>query len=171
MPHTKTENNRHSGSPPDLEKLVVDHYARVYRFAANRVGSEAASDIAQDTFLTMQKSISKFRGQANVSTFILGITQNLCRNYSRKKANQELPLEHWIESHGDNEEHLINRQLLKNALKKLSPEHQEVVLLHEIEELTYKEIAEIVGIPEGTVKSRLYHAFSALRKDLCGGTP
>ncbi len=170
MPQSQNDRSQISEAPPDMEKIVTDHYARVFRFAAHRVGPDTASDIAQETFLTMQNSIKKFKGQSALSSWILGITLNLCRNHNRKKSNQEIPLENWIESTGENEKNLINRQVLKQALAKLTPEHQEVVLLHEVEELSYKEISELIGIPEGTVKSRLHHAFHNLRQELCGGS-
>jgi RNA polymerase sigma-70 factor (ECF subfamily) len=61
---------------------------------------------------------------------------------------------------------IVDREALRIALARLSPEHREVVLLHEVDGFTYDEIAEIAGIPVGTVKSRLYHAFLNLRQTL-----
>ena len=62
------------------------------------------------------------------------------------------------------ESELINREILRQAMSKLSDEHREVVTLHEIDGFTYEEIAQITNIPVGTVKSRLFHAFTNLRK-------
>lgn len=64
------------------------------------------------------------------------------------------------------EANLVDGHLLKSALESLSDEHREVVLLHEVEGLRYAEIAVITGVPEGTVKSRLHHAFRHLRTHL-----
>jgi RNA polymerase sigma-70 factor (ECF subfamily) len=63
---------------------------------------------------------------------------------------------------------IVDRQALKDALSTLSEDHREVVLLHEVEGLTYQEAAEVLGVPEGTVKSRLHHAFLNLRRALLG---
>ena len=74
----------------------------------------------------------------------------------------------WLEElAGDNPENsIINRHALRNALRSLSEEHREVVLLHEVDGLTYDEAAAVLGVPSGTVKSRLHHAFLALRKSM-----
>ena len=59
---------------------------------------------------------------------------------------------------------LIDRESLRGALKKLTSEHLEVVILHEVEGMTYEEAAGVLGVPVGTVKSRLHHAFVSLRR-------
>ena len=66
------------------------------------------------------------------------------------------------------EKTLIDREALRKALRGLSDEHRDVVLLHEVEGLTYEEASTVLGIPVGTVKSRLHHAFLALRRALLG---
>ena len=60
----------------------------------------------------------------------------------------------------------MNKHALEQAMQKLSPEHREAVVLHELDGLTYEEAAQILGVPVGTVKSRLHHAFANLRKNL-----
>jgi RNA polymerase sigma-70 factor (ECF subfamily) len=64
------------------------------------------------------------------------------------------------------ESNIIDRYALRQAMSKLSPEHHEVVVLHELDGLTYEEAAAVLGVPVGTVKSRLHHAFLNLRKSL-----
>ena len=63
---------------------------------------------------------------------------------------------------------IVDREALRQALGKLSPEHREVVLLHEVEGLTYEDAAKVLDVPVGTVKSRLHHAFLNLRRMLSG---
>jgi len=161
-----------SGDRQALASLVSEHYARVYRFCARRVGPELAQDAAQETFLTMQKAIRRYESKSAFPTWLLGIAHNHCRNISRKRRMDPAPLDNWFEhnepSHNPSDP-IVNREALRCALAELSPEHREVVLLHEIEGLRYLEIAEILGIPEGTVKSRLHHAFLNLRTNLVGG--
>ena len=149
---------------------MSEHYARVYRFCARRVGDEAAADIAQETFVTMQQNYGNFQGKSKLSTWLLGIAHNLCRAHSRKRKTDAMPLEYWLDPGAPaHDSEVCNRETLRVALGKLSEEHREVVLLHEIEGLTYAEIGEVAGIPEGTVKSRLHHAFANLRRELSGG--
>ncbi|MBS1721495.1 MAG: RNA polymerase sigma factor [Armatimonadetes bacterium] len=156
------------GDRDALESLVREHYARVFSFCARRLGDDLAQDAAQETFVTMQRSLKRFEAKSSFETWLLGIAHNQCRNLARKKRSAPLPLEPWIEgSYVAAEDSAIDREALRCAMQKLSEEHREVVLLHEVEGLRYAEIAEILSVPEGTVKSRLFHAFSHLRRHLC----
>lgn len=153
-----------------IERLVTEHYAAVYRFCARRAGEDAASDLAQETFLIMQKSYAKFQGKSKPSTWIIGIAQNVVRNHHRKTKIADVPLTDWLDpATPAHDKEICDRQALMQALGKLSPDHREAVLLHEIEGHTYAEIAEILSVPEGTVKSRLHYAFLQLRTQLAGG--
>ena len=150
----------------DMDRVVRDHYDAVYRFCARRIGIGRAADASQETFVTAQRAIRRFRGESSLRTWILGIAVNECRRAIRKGGAEPLPLEVDLAGHTDDEGALVNRQVLAEALARLSDEHREVVLLHEIEGLTYDEIAEATGVPSGTVKSRLHHAFLRLRKEM-----
>ena len=151
----------------DIGTIAREHYDTVYRFCARRVGVDAAADTAQETFLTAQKAIAKFRGASSLSTWLLGIANNECRRMARKRRCEPRALELTeVGSAEHHEETIINRQALQQALAKLSGEHREVVLLHEVEGLSYEEAALVLGVPIGTVKSRLHHAFANLRKSL-----
>ena len=156
------------GNRDALGSLVQEHYARVYRFCARRIGDDLAEDAAQETFVTMQRSIKRYQERSSFETWLLGIAHNHCRNLSRKKRLQPLSLAAWEgECPQEPTRQFIDREALKCALLKLSEEHREVVLLHEVEGLRYAEIGEILGVPEGTVKSRLHHAFQNMRRTLC----
>ncbi len=152
----------------DIREIAREHYDAVYRFCARRVGPDRAADVAQETFLTVQRVISKFRGESSVRTWLFGVAQNECRRAIRKQGLECSALEYALDvsSGGEGEEAIVNREILRKALEELSDEHRDVVLLHEMEGLTYEEAAEVLGIPVGTVKSRLHHAFLNLRRAL-----
>jgi RNA polymerase sigma-70 factor (ECF subfamily) len=117
----------------------------------------------------MQKSIRRFRGDSTLRAWLLGIANNQCMSLARKNRRESAPLEEWLEVKGnDPTNSIVDREELRKALLKLSQEHRDVVLMHEIEGLKYAEIAGVLGIPEGTVKSRLHHAFRSLRQSLVG---
>lgn len=158
-----------------MEAIVREHYAAVYRFCARRVGPELAQDAAQETFVTAQRSMRKFDGRSSLSTWLFGIAHNHCRNLSRKQRRETCLDEAWLGGETMNQEpnregQLIDRHALRAALAKLSPEHREAVLLHEVEGLSYEEAGHIAGVPAGTIKSRLHHAFANLRRTLQEGT-
>ena len=153
----------------DIGEIAKQHYDLVYRFCARRVGIDAAQDAAQDTFLTAQRVLRKFRGDSTLRTWLLGIANNECRRLSRNRRLEtpSIQLQDWNDNAGGNPaEMIVDRHALTEALNKLSSEHREVVLLHEVEGLSYDEAAAIIGVPAGTVKSRLHHAFLNLRKSL-----
>jgi RNA polymerase sigma-70 factor, ECF subfamily len=159
--------------PADLRRLDIgtiarEHYDAVFRFCARRVGQDRAADAAQETFLTAQKVLSRFRGESSVSTWLFGIAHNECRRIVRKErlAPVSLEIEAYDHASENTEGALVDRQALRQAMQKLSDEHREAVILHELDGLTYEEAAAILGVPVGTVKSRLHHAFLNLRKSL-----
>lgn len=154
----------------DICTIARDHYDAVFRFCARRVGPDAAEDAAQDTFVTAHRVLRKFRGASSLRTWLFGIALNECRRIARQRRIEpsQVPL---IETASvDDADRLVNRRALQDALAKLSPEHRDVVLLHEIEGLTYDEISTVLGVPSGTVKSRLHHAFQHLRRLLSDAT-
>ncbi len=156
------------GDRDALGLLVREHYPRVYRFCARRLGDDWAEDAAQETFVTMQRSLKRYQERSSFETWLLGIAHNHCRNLSRKRRMDPSQLDAWMEQQAQTvEDPIFDRESLRCALAKLSEEHREVVMLHEVEGLKYGEIGEILGIPEGTVKSRLHHAFMNLRRLLC----
>lgn len=150
-----------------MDDIVSEHYASVYRFCARRLGQELAKDATQETFLTAQKALARFDGSSSLLTFLLGIAHNQCRNLARKNRMEISFKEVWPDSKGSSPEGaLIDREQLRLALKSLSGDHLEVVVMHELEGLTYEEAAKILDVPVGTLKSRLHHAFCALRTKL-----
>ncbi len=152
-----------------MDRVVRDHYDAVYRFCARRIGIARAADVAQETFLTAQRALGRFRGDSSLRTWLLGIALNECRRSVRRHGADPLPLEVDIVCPAsDDERAFVDRQALAAALARLSDDHRDVVILHELQGLTYEEVASVLGVPVGTVKSRLHHAFLNLRRDLGG---
>jgi RNA polymerase sigma-70 factor (ECF subfamily) len=149
-----------------MAAIVAEHYPAVYRFCARRIGPELAQDAAQETFLIAQRAIRRFDGRSKLSTWLFGIAHNACRNLARKRRIEMTYEQAWSTEPGSGspEGTLIDREALRKAMGKLTPEHREAVVLHELEELTYEEAASVLGVPVGTVKSRLFHAFAHLRR-------
>lgn len=161
-----------SGSREAMARIVDEHYDSVFRFCVRRIGIDGAADAAQETFVTAQQRIRGFRGNSSLRTWLLGIALNHCRNQSRKFGPQMARFQPFEEDSGDQssvdpQKTMIERETLRSAFEKLSEDHKEVVLLHEVEGLTYDEAALVLGVPVGTVKSRLHYAFQNLRASLC----
>ena len=154
------------GDREAMAQIISEHYASVYRFCARRVGGELAGDAAQETFLTAQRKLSKFDGRSSLLSYLFGIAHNQCRNLARKNRMEISYGESWNGHAEIGEQAVIDRETLRAAMRTLSKEHREVVVMHELEGLSYEEIAAILRIPVGTVKSRLHHAFLALRQKL-----
>jgi RNA polymerase sigma-70 factor, ECF subfamily len=151
----------------DMDRVVRDHYDAVYRFCARRIGVARAADTAQETFVTAQRALSRFRGESSLRTWLLGIALNECRRSIRRHGTDPLPLDvDLVCKSSDDESAFVDRQALASALARLSDDHREVVLLHELQGLTYEEVATVLNVPVGTVKSRLHHAFINLRREL-----
>lgn len=161
-----------------FEELVTRYEKRVYAIALRSSGSpEDAADITQEVFLRAWRSMKDFRGDSGFATWLFRITMNQCVDYARHKQSQplvqgeddeerELPLPDTAPSP---EEHLENSELgreLAAALDEVSDEHRRIVLLRDVSGMSYTEIAEILEVSEGTVKSRLSRARIALRKIL-----
>jgi RNA polymerase sigma-70 factor (ECF subfamily) len=160
-------------------RVLVDRYQRrVYTLALGFVRDpDEARDVSQEAFLKVYRHLDTFHGQSNFYTWLYRITVNLCIDLRRKagRGNQsEFDERIAHEEAGspadqispgrlrfDPAKALHNRELrerLNTALEQLSETHRSVLLLREVEGLSYKEIAEVLECPEGTVMSRLFHA-------------
>ena len=162
-----------------FEELVRRYEKRVYAIALRSAGSpEDAADLTQDVFLRAWRSIESFRGDSGFSTWLFRITMNICVDHARHRQTQpqtmaltndedeERPIH---DTAPTPEEYLDNSELgreLATALDEVSEEHRRIVLLRDVSGMSYTEIAEILEISEGTVKSRLARARIALRKVL-----
>jgi RNA polymerase sigma-70 factor (ECF subfamily) len=167
-----------------FEVLVNRHRKAIYNFILRFVRDAAqAEDVLQDTFLRVVKGADAYEKQAKFTTWLYTIARNLCvdasrRGKHRKAASLDAPV-------GDDEgaalidlvagadpgadKQALSRELgarLKKAIASLPDEQREIFLLREVSDLQFNEIAQIVGCPENTVKSRMRYALEKLREAL-----
>src|ERR1700685_4870755 len=148
-----------------MQVLYARHHVRVYRFMLRMVRNEAtAEDLLSDVFLDVWRQAGKFEGRSAVSTWLLAITRFKALSALRRRKDAELDDEaaNAIEDAADDPEVSVQKkdtsQALRKCLSALSPEHREIVDLVYYHEKSVEEVAEIVGIPENTVKTRLFYA-------------
>lgn len=148
-----------------MQVLFARHQVRVYRFVLRLVGNQtAAEDLISDVFLDVWRQADRFEGRSAVSTWLLAIARFKALSLMRRKPEQELNEEMAgaIEDKSDDPEITIQKKdksaALRRCLEALSPEHREVVDLVYYHEKSVLEVAEIVGIPEATVKTRMFYA-------------
>lgn len=157
---------------------IYDRYSgRIYNFALRFLkNSEAAEDATQEVFVKMIRHASQFQGDAKLSTWLFSITANWCRDYLRKADNKSkesddvlVTLPASLENSPDrNLERRENEERIQRALKALTPEQREAILLSRYQGLSYAEIAQISGCSEGAVKTRVFRAMETLKKALLG---
>ncbi|HVE14943.1 MAG TPA: sigma-70 family RNA polymerase sigma factor [Elusimicrobiota bacterium] len=171
------------------EELLKGHAATVYNLALRLTGNAAdAEDLAQEALLKALKALPSFRGEAQASTWLYRITVNAWKNRVRAEKRRafwkSVPLASLLMGGRDGEEDGAGdlkaadapldagleqeetSKAVQGALLELEEESRAVVVLREIEGLSYEQIAQTLGLPEGTVKSRLSRAREALKAKL-----
>lgn len=161
------------------EALVKEYEKNVYNLALRMTGnSEDAADMAQEAFIKAYNSLTAFRGDSKFSVWLYRIVSNVCLDFLRSRSRkqtvslstenddgEEVELDIADETHSP--EQLLDRSLTRDAVRRglaaLPPDHREILLLREIQGLSYEEIADVLGLEAGTVKSRIFRA----RKKMC----
>ena len=174
------------GSETAYEELLLRFQQPVYALALRLLDDQGeACDVVQEVFLKVFRNVGSFRGQSTLKTWIYRITVNEAHNARRwffrhRRAEVELdknPEEsrNWKEIIPDRgrspfEEAFNSEQhiMIEAALKRINPIFREAVALRDISDLAYEEIAEILGVSLGTVKSRILRGREALREELAG---
>jgi RNA polymerase sigma-70 factor (ECF subfamily) len=148
-----------------MQVLFARHHVRVYRFVLRLVRNEAtAEDLISDVFLDIWRQAGRFEGRSAASTWMLSIARFKALSALRKRTEEELDEETAgaIEDQADDPEVSLAKKdkavVLRQCLSKLSVEHREVVDLVYYHEKSVEEVAGIVGIPEATVKTRMFYA-------------
>jgi RNA polymerase sigma-70 factor, ECF subfamily len=149
------------------ETIVRQHWRKVFNVAYKFVGKhDEAEDLAQEIFLKLFKSLDTFDRRANFQTWLISVSRNLCIDHYRSVRKERETIDRDVDA-GDLApassdtgpyaalEHSDRRALLRHALDGLAPTLRSAVMLRDIHELSYQEIAERLGLPEGTVKSRI----------------
>ena len=168
------------GEEAAWEDLVKIHSRRVYAICCRFTSSDPeAQDLTQEVFLRVFRSLQSFRaGEGSFTVWLARLTRNLLIDHYRRtkleratdSIEEQLPmLEDTQAASARTDGMLAGREaseVLQGALKKLSPELRETVILRDLEELEYKEIAQVLNVPEGTVKSRLNRGRAELARIL-----
>jgi RNA polymerase sigma-70 factor (ECF subfamily) len=148
-----------------MQVLYARHHVRVYRFALRLVKNEStAEDLISEIFLDVWRQAGRFEGRSQVSTWLLAITRFKALSALRRRTDAELDDETAaaIEDTSDNPEEIMAKKdtgdVLRKCLTALSPDHREIVDLVYYHEKSVEEVAQIVGIPENTVKTRMFYA-------------
>lgn len=168
-------NKAKQGNIIAFEKLIISHEKTVYNIAYRMFNNEEdAKDIAQEVFIKIYKNLNKFDGNCKISTWIHRITVNTCIDELRKRKGKETSSidslidlddgevqKQYTDNSFNPEQSLINKEDiedLKNAINLLSENHKALIVLRDIQGLSYNEIAEITQISLGTIKSRISRA-------------
>jgi RNA polymerase sigma-70 factor (ECF subfamily) len=162
-----------AGDETAFERLVERYYPRIDRLAQQIVRHPmTAEDITQEVFLRAYRSLPRFRGEASFYSWLYRITINLCLNHLRRQANRLSPAEEPddLATPAADPSALLETQelerLVRRAIDALPPHYRVAVILRDLEGLSYEEIADILGIPLGTVKSRINFGKRLLKEKL-----
>jgi len=168
-----------NGDMGAFEELVRKYETKVFAVASRMLSSgEDAKDATQEAFLKAYRSIRNFRGESKFSTWLYRITNNVCLDYLRRRNRYdisidydqglddsgftpvEIPSDINIEDEVEGDEF---KSLVHRAINKLPEQHRVMIVMRDIQDLSYMEISELSGLPEGTVKSRINRARKNLR--------
>jgi RNA polymerase sigma-70 factor (ECF subfamily) len=148
-----------------MRVLFARHQIRVYRFVLRLVRDrQLAEDLINEVFFDIWRQAAKFQARSTVSTWLLAIARFKALSSLRRRGAEELNQETAtaIEDIGDDPEVTIRKkdqsEILQECLSRLSPEHREIIDLVYYQEMAIREVAEIVGITESTVKTRMFYA-------------
>lgn len=155
------------GDGAAFQKLVDRHAAGLLRLACGLVGNRSdAEDVVQETFLGAFKAAGTFEGRSTVRTWLGQILVRQAAALRRsRRTRQALALEENVLANTGTSRsvQVDRREDVMVMLQRLSPEHREVIVLREFEQMSYDEIASALGVPRGTVESRLHRARAELR--------
>ena len=167
-----------SGDQAAWETVVRQNWRKVFNVAYKFVGKhDEAEDLTQDIFLKIFKALASFDRRANFQTWIISISRNLCIDHYRSVRKERQTIAREVDA-GDLQpvssdrgpyaaaEHQDLRVLLRQALQMLPVTLRTAVVLRDLQELSYQEIAERLGLPEGTVKSRINRGRFELARQL-----
>src|SRR5256886_2949837 len=172
-----------SGEAAAFDELVIKYTPRLYGLVYNMTSNhEDTNDLLQDIFAKAYRSISGFRGKSSFYTWMHSIAVNMTINFLKKRGRRyQLSLDD-VDANIQNDKEFIEitssgtsnpvreadlgelQQKLNEAMMKLSPDHRAVVTMFDIQGMPHAEISKILGVSEGTVRSRLFYAHRQLRR-------
>jgi RNA polymerase sigma-70 factor, ECF subfamily len=167
-----------------FNELVEAYQGRVFRLVLRMLGRrDEAEDMAQEVFVQVFKAVGQFRGESKLSTWIYRIAVNLCKNRTKYLARRHTDAQDELEpvaeraalsqakgvTHSDvaRPDHMVEgyqvEKIVQGCMAELETDFREVLVLRDVEDLSYEEIAEITGLADGTVKSRIHRARAMLK--------
>jgi len=168
-----------NGDLEAFDQLVLRYESKVFNLAYRFMGNYAdASDLAQETFIRLYQSLVSFRGDSSFSTWLFRVAANACRDELRKRQRRKnVSMDEMVALSPANvpvadnayspeetvQRHEVQRQV-QECLKQLSDDHRLILVMREIQDLSYEEIAEVLQCSLGTVKSRINRARNALKE-------
>jgi RNA polymerase sigma-70 factor (ECF subfamily) len=167
-----------TGDQAAWEDIVRLHRRKVFNIAYKFVGKhDLAEDLTQDIFLKLYRSLDTFDRRANFQTWLISVSRNLCIDHYRSVRKERETINRDVDAgtlspvssdrSAYSQLELRDRvQLLRAALDTLPPTLRTAVLMRDIQELTYQEIADKLGVPEGTVKSRINRGRTELARQI-----
>lgn len=170
------------GDRSAIRLLVENNKNLIWHIIISMVGhNKDSEDLFQEVFLQVFKGLHRFRADARLSTWIGSITHHVCVDYLRKKnkvydmqstyTDQELELRLTPDKSWKHPEKEDFNKLVLNAIANLPPAYRTAITLYHLDERSYREIAEITGMPDGTVKSYISRGRNLLRKVLVNLVP
>jgi len=173
-----------------FNEVVRAHGDKVFSLVFRMIGNRAeAEDLAQEVFVTVFKTVDTFRGESKFSTWLLRIAANHCKNrikYLSRRRTDGAGLDDLsddkmsdaglapVQSHIDAPDVLLEaaelERLMQKAIETLDEDHRLLIVLRDVEELSYEEIGEVTGLAEGTIKSRLHSARMMIKEYLARRT-
>ena len=171
------------GDESAFEALVTENEKRIYNLCRRLTGNqEDAAELTQEAFLNAWRGLGRFQGESSFSTWLYRLATNACIDFLRKeKRRQSLSMTVSLDDEEDARqvelpderyapegalERAEARRAVAERLERLTLEHRQVLVMREIHGLSYAEIGQVLGLEEGTVKSRIARARGALRKVL-----
>ena len=171
-----------------FDEIVRRYQDRVYTLCRRWLDDvQGAEEVAQDVWVALFRSLGAFRGDAKLSTWIFKVTVNHCKNrrlYRHRRgwgrheplgppADDDQP-ERQLADEGPGADHALHQseaeRLVGDALAQLDDDHRQILILRDVEDLAYEEIADILDLPRGTVKSRIHRARAELASVLARRT-
>lgn len=165
-----------AGSREAFDQLVVRYQSRIFNLArALTANDDAAEDLAQEAFIRAYRAIRRFRGDSSFKTWLYAVATNVIRTHLTRQGKQrwlwsqppggnEMNVEQMPSEHIDVERDLVMRDAVDRALAALPAEFRIAVTLRDVHGLEYREIAEMLNVPIGTVESRIFRARQRLRR-------
>ena len=171
-----------AGDTSSFDLLVEEHYTRVYNTALRMLSDpDSAADATQAVFVRTFRSLEGFRGDSSFSTWLYRITVNVCLDELRNRPQEPVSLTFVGDNDEEPEERSIpdnctepaacvvrdeRQRVVHEAIQQLPAEYRVVLVLYDLNGFSYKDTAQVLGIPVGTVKSRLNRARGALKEVL-----